>query len=606
MQNYLRLLGYARRQRSGFILILALTVVAAGLSAVQPWPMKLLMDRLQAIGQNSSAGPGAQPLSPGFLAAIVAAGLLLFALNSAVDAGLTWAWTSAGRRMVYDLAEDLFARLQRRSLIFHKRNPVGDSMSRVTVDSWSVYQITDALFFSPAHALLSMAAMIVVMAQLDGTLTLLAIATAPLMVAVSFLLGKPLRAAARLKREIESHIQSHIQQTLTGIPVVQAFGQEERESLRFRGFADAVIRSQQRSALLGSINSLSSGLITTLGSGIILWVAARHVLGGVLSLGSIFVFVVYLNSLQGQMKVFAGLYTTLQGLSGSVNRAVEVLDAATDLPEKAHARPLHRSNGYVELESVTVGYEPECPVLTNISLQVEAGETVAIVGATGAGKTTLVNLIPRFMDPWVGRVLIDGQDLRDIQLRSLRSQIGLVLQESFLFPVSVADNIAYGCPHADRASIEDAARAANAHGFIAALPQGYDTVIGERGATLSGGERQRLAIARALLKDPPILILDEPTSALDSQTEQLILQALERLKKGRTSFVIAHRLSSVRRADRILVLSHGQIAEDGAHGELLARGGEYARMHEIQNQRQSPVATANLTWQEIRNPCPPL
>src|SRR6266849_3946426 len=293
MQNYLRLLRYALRQRRVFTLILALTVVAAGLSAVQPWPMKLLMDRLQEAAQqlqNSSAAPGVHPLSPGLLAAIVLAGLVLFALNSAVDAGLTWAWTAGGRRMVYELAEDIFARLQRRSLIFHKRNAVGDSMSRVAVDSWSVYQITDVLLFSPVHALLSVAAMILIMAHLDTTLTLLAIATAPLMVSVSFLLGKPLRAAARLKREIESRIQSHIQQTLTGIPVVQAFAQEERESLRFRGFADAVIRSQQRSALLGSVNSLSSGLITTFGTGIILWVATRHVLSGVLSLGSIFVF----------------------------------------------------------------------------------------------------------------------------------------------------------------------------------------------------------------------------------------------------------------------------------------------------------------------------
>jgi len=592
MQNYLRLLRYARRQRSVFSLIFALTIIAAGLSAVQPWPVKVLLDRLQQA--QAGLAKTAQPLSPGLLAVIVAAGLLLFMLNAAVDASLSWRWTASGRRMVYELAEDLFARLQRRSLLFHKRNTVGDSLSRVTVDCWSVYQITDALVFSPLHALLSMGAMIFLMAQLDLRLTLLALATAPAMVAASFLLGKPLRAAARLKREIESRIQSHIQQTLTGIPVVQAFAQEERESLRFRGFADAVIRSQQRSALLSSVNSLSSGLITTLGSGIILWVATRHVLGGILSLGSIFVFLVYLNSLQAQMKVFAGLYTTVQGLSASVNRAVEVLNAAPDLPEKPDAAPLARAAGCVEFESVTVGYSPERPVLTNISLQVGVGETVAIVGVTGAGKTTLVNLIPRFMDPWEGRVLIGGHDVRDLQLKSLRNAIGLVLQESFLFPISIAENIAYGRPEATREQIEAVARAANAHGFIAGLPQGYDTVIGERGATLSGGERQRLAIARALLKDPPILILDEPTSALDSQTEGLILQALERLMKGRTTFVIAHRLSTVRRADRIVVLSHGQIAEDGSHGELLERRGEYARMQEIQNQREAPVATAAL------------
>jgi ATP-binding cassette subfamily B protein len=592
MRNYLRLLHYARPQRKVFAFVGALTAVAAALSAAQPWPVKLLLDRLQKIASGVSAP--AQTLTPAFLAIIVLAGLGLFVLNALVDAGLTWAWTSAGRRMVYDLAEDLFARLQRRSLPFHSRTTVGDSLSRVTVDSWSIYQLADRLLFSPMHALLSIAAMIFLMARLDGRMTLLAVATAPAMIAASFLLGKPLRAAARLKREIESRIQAHIQQTLTGIPVVQAFAQEERENLRFRGYADAVIRSQQRSALLGSVNSLGSGLITTLGSGIILWIGARHVLAGALSLGSIFVFLVYLNSLQGQMKVFAGLYTTLQSLSATVNRTVEVLDAAPDLPEKPQATTLPRVRGEVEFRSVTAGYEPGRPILENINLRTAPGESIGIVGATGAGKTTLVNLLPRFMDPWEGRVLIDGHDLRDIKLKTVRDQIGLVLQESYLFPISIAENVAYGRPDATREEIAAAARAANAHDFILALPEGYDTIIGERGATLSGGERQRLAIARALLKNPPILILDEPTSALDSQTESLILQALERLMKDRTTFIIAHRLSTIRNADRIILLKQGQIVEQGSHQELVDLCGDYFRLHHLQQQSHLPLPAAVL------------
>ena len=398
------------------------------------------------------------------------------------------------------------------------------------------------------------------------------------------------RAAARLKREIETRIQSHIQQTLTGIPVVQAFVQEERGREQFQRFADAAIAAQQRSTLIGSINSLSSGLITTLGTGAILWVGARHVLDIRLTLGSILVFLVYLTSLQTQMKALAEVYTTLQGLSASVDRVLEILETDSDVRQKPDAVFLPAVRGHIRIENVTFGYQPGRPVLRGLSLEAHPGQTLAIVGTTGAGKTTLVNLLPRFFDPWEGRVLIDHHDLRNAQLKSLRDQIALVLQEPFLFPLSIAENIAYGRPAASRAEIENAARAANVHEFIARLPQGYDTVIGERGATLSGGERQRIAIARALLKDAPILILDEPASALDAETERLIFQALESLMKGRTTFLIAHRLSTIHQADRIVVLKDGRVAESGTHEQLLARGELYAQFHDRASDRKRPSA----------------
>jgi len=414
---------------------------------------------------------------------------------------------------------------------------------------------------------------------------------APFMISASFLVGKPLRAAARLKREIESRIQSHIQQTLTGIPVVQAFTQEDREHARFEQFADAAIRAQQRSTLVGSINSLSSGLVTTLGTGLILWVGAQHVLQGTLTIGGILLFLVYLGLLQNQMKVFAKIYTSLQGFNASVDRVLEVLRADAEPAEKPAALAMARSRGAIEFESVTFGYEPGRPVLKDISLRINPGETVAIVGPSGAGKTTLVNLVPRFFDPWQGKVTVDGLDVRDAQIKSLRQQVSIVLQEPFLFPTTVAGNIAYSRPDASRDEIENAARIANAHEFIQRLPLGYDTVLGERGGTLSGGERQRLAIARAVLKDAPIAILDEPTSALDAQTEQSLLEALERLMEGRTTLIIAHRLSTVRRADRIVVLEAGRIVECGTHNELMAKGSFYASYHNIQFRRTTAAVS---------------
>jgi ATP-binding cassette subfamily B protein len=590
MHDYLRLLRYAKCQRGFLLLVALLTLAASALSALQPWPMAIFIDHV--LGH---AAPPAwlQPLveKPSLLVpAIVFAGLLLVLLAGAVDAALAWAWTAAGRRMVYDLAREQFARLQRRSLLFHKRASVGDLMGRVSVDSWCAYQVVDTLLFAPAHALLTMAVMIFLMARLDVTLTLLAVVVGPLIVVGSLFLGKPLRAAAKLRRQIEVNLQAHIQQTLTGIPVVQAFGQEEREAQRFRLFAESAVRSQQRSAVLGSVSSLSSGLVTVLGSGVILWVGARHVLSGALEIGSILVFLYYLNSLQAQVKVFAGLYATMQNLHPSATRVLEVLEAGPEIAEAPNARPLSEVRGDVCFERVTTGYEPGRPVLNEISFEVRAGRTIAIVGATGAGKTTLVGLLPRFLDPWEGRVLIDGQDIRDVRLKSLRENISLVLQEPFLFAFSIAENIAYGRPEATRAEIESAARAARAHDFVARLPEGYDTIIGERGATLSGGERQRLAIARAFLKNAPILILDEPTSSLDPETEQLVLDALQRLMQGRTTFVIAHRLSTVRRADRMVVLRDGRIFETGTHDELLTRDGYYSQLHRLQTETPHVVA----------------
>jgi ATP-binding cassette subfamily B protein/subfamily B ATP-binding cassette protein MsbA len=308
-------------------------------------------------------------------------------------------------------------------------------------------------------------------------------------------------------------------------------------------------------------------------------------------LGTFLVFLVYFRSIQGAMQGLLGTYRGLRGAEANLDRVFDILDTEDGVRDAPHAMPVpRRPRGHVRFVGVTFGYEPDRPVLREVSLEARSGETLALVGPSGAGKSTLVSLIPRLFDPWHGQVLLDDVDLRTLQLRSLRAHVALVLQDPFLLPLSVADNIAYGRPGANQADIVHAAQAANADEFIRRLPHGYDTVIGERGATLSGGEKQRLAIARALLKDAPVLILDEPTSALDAQTEALLLEALERLAQDRTTFVIAHRLSTIRRADRIAVLDHGQLLEIGTHQALLDARGAYQRLHAAQTLSASHVA----------------
>jgi ATP-binding cassette subfamily B protein len=420
------LLRYAAAGWKGWALISAVTLLNSFFCLLQPWPMKVAVDNVfskQPLAEPLAQAAGLLPgggTERGLLVWIVLAGLVVFAGSSLTDALLARTWVRVGQQMVYNLAGDLFAHIQRRSLIFHGRNPVGDSLSRITGDSWCVYKIVDALLFAPAVAIIMMIGMVVLMMSIDVRLTLAALAVAPLMAGSSFLLRGRVKAAVRARREIESRIQSHVQRTLSGIQVVQAFTQEQREHRYFRQITEEAIRTQKRAILLTNLRSLGSGLIANLGTVIVLWLGVRHVLNGSLSLGSLLMFLAYLTSLQGHLKSFTDLYSALQEVGIGTERVLEVLESEMEVADRPGAAALPPARGHVRLESVTFGYEDRRPVLRDVSLEVQPGQSVAIVGPTGAGKTTLVSLVPRFFDPWEGRVLVDGQDVRNVQLKSLR------------------------------------------------------------------------------------------------------------------------------------------------------------------------------------------
>ena len=580
MGGYRQLIPYVLRQRKWLVTILVLTAMSSATAALQPWPMKLLVD--YALSDASSPQPIASSLeavgltpSPTVLVVLAAvASLALFALTSLLSVALSLSWNMAGQRMVYGLAGDLFARLQRLSLLFHSRSSVGDALSRVTDDTWCVYSVADGLLMAPIQQIITLTTMTCVGFALDPVLGALTLVVAPLLALSSRFFGKRLKRRSRLGREAKSRVMSFVHETLGAMPLVQAYGTESRNTRRFERLADDAVVLAQRGQLLGSSYGMVNGLITTTGIATLLYVGGLRVMSGAIPLGTLLVFLAYARQMQGAAGGLFKIFANLKAAEASIDRIMEVMESDEAVSEAPDALTLpHGSRGHVRLEGITFGFEPDRPVLRDVTLEAQPGEVVALVGRTGAGKSTLVSLIPRFFDPWQGRVSLDGIDVRRLRLDSLRSQISVVLQEPFLLPLTIAENIAYGRPGASRKEVVEAAVAAQADEFIRQLPDGYDTVLGESGVNLSGGERQRIAIARALLKDAPVLILDEPTSALDARTEASLLEALRKLMVGRTTFVIAHRLSTIRHADRVVVIDDGCVAESGTHEELLASGG---------------------------------
>ena len=569
-----------------------LTIAAAMVSTLIPWPLKLLVD-YALNNQNLPDGvltffsfSGFEPNVPFLIYAAGAASFALFALNTALNWGITWNWAVSGYRMFYSLAADILARLQQLTLRFHGLRPVGDLLGRITTDSACVYQLASDLLVTPARELLTIFTISVVAWILDPILAVLLLTAVPVLALSAQFFGERLKNRARLNREAQASQDSFVHQTLTAMPIVQTFTREAQNNDHFSYLSNAITMRAQKGVFTGQIFQFINGGSLALTTALVILVGGQRVLSEDISLGSLLVFIAYAMTLRESSISLMNTYGNIKGMEASIDRVLEILDDKNEVLDHQDAQPFIRQPNCqgieVTFENVTFGYESDSYVLNNINLTAHAGETIALVGATGAGKSTLASLIPRFFDPDEGRLLFDGIDARDIQLSSLRQQITMVLQEPFLLPFSVADNIAYGQPDATREQVIAAAVAANADEFIQRLPEGYDTVISERGATLSGGQRQRISIARALLKDAPILILDEPTSALDNTTETLILESLERLMTNRTTFIIAHRLSTIRNADRIIVLKNGKIVEQGTQAELIQAKKEYWQYHTLQ------------------------
>lgn len=518
--------------------------------------------------------------------ALLTAGIaiVIFAALRGVFAFLQAYWAERNSQTVaFDLRNDLFAKIQRLSFSYHDRNQTGQLMVRATDDVEKVRLFIGQGLLQLVGALVLIVGVLLILFTTNSRLALVALPILPVAFVVFLIFGmisQPLFAKVQMKL---SALNTILQENLAGIKVVKAFTREAQEQARFRRAADALMTQQIEVSRLFSFLFPFVFLIANLGQAAVLYFGGRQIVGGTLSLGEWQEFSLYLIYLFFPVAQFGFIITQLGQASASAARIFEILDAQSDVTDRPDAIELPPVKGHVRFDNVTFRYfNSGEPVLKDVNFEVLPGQTVALLGATGSGKTTIINLLPRFYDPSQGSILIDGYDLRSLKISSLRSQIGIVLQETTLFAGTIRENIAFGRPNATQEEIEAAAKAAAAHDFITSFPLGYDTPVGERGATLSGGQKQRIAIARALLLDPHILILDDSTSSVDLATEAQIQQALDRLMRGRTSFVIAQRISTVMNADLILVLEKGRIVAQGTHCELLEESPIYAEIYNSQ------------------------
>ncbi|MBC8015651.1 MAG: lipid A export permease/ATP-binding protein MsbA [Sporomusaceae bacterium] len=573
MTIYIRLLQYIKPYLKRLAIAIVCIILAASANLYVPWVLRDIIDKVLANKDMSMLNQ----IAGGIVAVYFLRGIFLY--------GQTYLMSYIGQKVIIDIRENVYRHIQRLSLAYFEKRRTGQIMSFITNDVAAVQgALVDSMIELVTEGM-TLLGSLAIMFYLHWQLSLLTLVTAPLVGQTMNVFGKKLRKSSANIQERAADITSVLQESISSVRVIKSFAREEFEIERFTKENHQNFRAQMKNSQIMATLTPLIEFLAAIGVTAIIWYGGREVINGNLTAGSLIAFLVYAVNLSNPIKRLSRVYGNIQKALAAAERVFDVLDTQPEIEDMPGAKILAKIDGRVEFNHVTFEYKPGEPALHQVQLTVEPGQVVAIVGPSGAGKTTIANLLPRFYDPSAGEITIDGIDIKTVTMKSLREQIGIVPQETILFNGSVYSNILYGRLDAAYDEVINAAKAANAHQFITDMPEGYDTQIGERGSKLSGGQRQRISIARAILKNPRILILDEATSALDTESEKLVQEAVDKLMVGRTSFVIAHRLSTIKRAHVIIVMERGRLVEQGTHDELLALGGLYSKLYQVQFQR---------------------
>ncbi len=577
---YRRVLRYYRPFLAPTLLGLLLSLAGIGVNLLKPWPFKFIVDNIIPAGSAfRAAHPNWRIYIPLLCLALVGLQIIWGLLNLATN----YLFVKIGLQALLKLRTDVYTHLQRLSLKFHDARRSADSSFRVAYDSQAIQTIYNKGFTNIFGSVITLVGAFVIMVALDWQLTLLSLAIVPFIMGAIYFFARRIRQESTTVAEQDSALLTQTQEGLGAIRMVHAFGREDFEVTQFRERAQQSLRANLRLTLTNVNSALIISTVTVMGTAAMYYLGTMHVLSGTLTLGSLIVFSSYLVMLYQPLEALTYTAWAMEGATAGARRCFEVLDRPDDVHDSPNAVDISGTRGAIAFEEVSFGYDEERPVLRNIDLQIAPNQIIALIGGTGAGKSTLLSLVPRFYDPTSGAVRLDGRDLRQITKKSLRSQIAIVLQDTLLFSTTIRENIAYGRPDATEEEIRQAARRAQADEFIRSLPNEYESPVGERGGHLSVGQRQRIGIARAFLKNAPILLLDEPTSALDPKTEAAIMETIKELMRGRTTLIVTHRLATVHNVDQIVVLEHGRVVERGRGPELVAQQGAYAKLYAAGN-----------------------